>query len=237
MAELLHYTDTTFEPHSRSDLARFAGAAAIYALGLAMLVRADVLSLAGGEASSIETLSAAAYLVCLIVYATLVGLRSALRHWYVPSILTIMFLRELDLDNHDGWTYGLSQSMQYFGPGVPPFERLASLAILGIVVGTTAVMIGRHARAFLAGLRDRQAPALCIALAALVAMVSQYADGIERRLAPWGITVSERAADAFMVIEECLELSIPVLLATAIVIDLSRRRSVFASRPPAPLRP
>jgi len=165
------------------------------------------------EDGPIEILSAAGYVVCIALMFRLRHLVSIL-----PFVVTLlaMGLRELDMDKRP-FTEGLLKSRQYIGDTVGPVERIVSLVILLGIIAAVVTLIYRHGRTFLAALKRANGAALCVAGAIGLVVVSKSLDGLGRKLEPLGITITEAQNTYAGMIEETLELGIPLMLGIAIL--------------------
>lgn len=174
-----------------------------------------------GEGGPVEILSALGYLACA---ALMLRLRHRVRIGPFLVVLVAMALRELDMDKRP-FAEGLLKSRQYIGDTVGLSERVLSLAILLVILAAVVTLIARHGSPFLSGLRRGDGPALCVAAALFFMIVSKTADGLGRKLEPWGIPISEGQITSAGSLEEILELGIPLMIALAILTIPASARS------------
>lgn len=161
------------------------------------------------EGGLLETTSAALYFV-----AAAVLLPKLRRIWPFFVIVLAFALRELDFDKLL-FTEGLFKSRQYVGDTVGGVERVvSSVILLGLLVaGVTAARRGMR------GLRRRIAQADGVALSVLLGLfllaTSKVADGLGRKLADFGITLSAWGDLQALAYEELAETvaSLAILLA------------------------
>lgn len=176
------------------------------------------------EGGPVETLSAVGYAVCIILMAVLWGVRGLFHRWYIALMMALFAARELDLDKRP-FTEGLLKSRQYIGDTVPGGERLMAFVILIAIVATIVILVRRHAVGFLRGVLAGTPAAVATAVGIAYIAVFKSIDGIARKLAPYGIEVSEAASDAASVIEEVGELGIPLMFGLAIYLASPRREA------------
>jgi hypothetical protein len=144
------------------------------------------------------------------------------RHWQVAAIMLLMMGRELDLDKRLT-SVGMLKSNLYLTNMAQPVERIFGVLVVLFVATVVIRLILRNGPELIAGLRHRVAWAWNIVVAIGLAVVSKSIDGIDRKLAPFGIAVSEHSVFLFGIVEEVLEFGIPVmfLVATIRTIELS----------------
>ena len=196
-----------------------------FALGAATLARGGELT----EAGATETISALGYLLVL----PLVWLRRGelSRPGALAVVLLAMCGRELDLDKRFTEP-GLLQARLYTGDS-PLWLKAVGL----LVVGAVLVALWRLAVPGLARWTRDVARGAGWAWALLGAgalvVVSKSLDGLQRKLAPLGIDVSDAANRLASRSEELLEVLIPAALALAIALVPSARHERNARRSPA----
>lgn len=204
------------------------------ALGLVMAVVAS-LSRSTQEAvltegGPIETLSAIGYVVVAGLLVALMVREGRARAWPLVGLLLVMGARELDLDKRP-FTEGLLKSRQYLGDAVPLAERLASLALLAGIVVLLVLAVRRYGRRTLRGVASLRPAPLLVATGLALAVVTKAIDGLDRKLAPFGISVGEPAMRLVGLVEEIGELGIPLAFTLAIpLVAADHARSDTAGR-------
>mgnify|MGYP006900560329 FL=1 len=133
--------------------------------------------------------------------------------WHVPVILILMALRELDVDKRFT-SEGVLQLRLYTGSS-PLWEKALGLAVVLLIL----VCAWRLARISLArcwrGLLRGANWAWLVATGAALIVIAKAMDGLDRKLAPWGIAVDPVTAMRAGRIEEVLELVAYIMLAQA----------------------
>ena len=161
-----------------------------------------------------EMLSATGYLAAL----PLVWLRwhDLARPWALAVVLIAMCGRELDLDKRFTEP-GLLQARLYTGDS-PLWLKVVGLLVVGTVLAALWRLavpgLARWARAMPRGL----AWAWALTGAGALVVVSKSLDGLQRKLAPLGIDISDAANLSASRSEELLEVLIPAALALVIAL-------------------
>ncbi len=167
------------------------------------------------EGGVIESMSAAGYVLAAALLILWIGRSGNRLGWPLAGLLLVMAGRELDLDKRP-FTLGLFKSREYISPEVPLAEKLIALAILLGIVLLLVLAARRYGARLLTGLRTGEAPAWYVATGVLLVVLSKSIDGIGRKLAPIGVTVSDSAEQVFSMYEEIAELGIPIAFILAI---------------------
>ena len=173
------------------------------------------------ENGPVELFSALGYLVCIALIVGLMGLRTALKYWYVCLLLIALTLRELDMDKAP-FSAGLLKSKQYFDPMIPVFEKAMALAILIVLATAIIITVRNHFSAWLAGLLRLDGLAWCIFGSLGFAATTKLADGIGRKLGALNIHASTEFLSLAFIYEEVGEAGIPIMIALAILIASKR---------------
>lgn len=169
------------------------------------------------EGAPIELLSAVLY----FLGASLLLFRLT-SHWPFMIVMLCFGLRELDMDKA-GFTEGLLKSRQYVGDTVAMPERIISLLILLTIIAAVVVAMIRGIRAL------RRAPGSqivwLIALGTVLGVTAKTMDGINRKLQPYNIQISERGEQLALVYEEVAELGMAAALCMASFMIFQRRQA------------
>ncbi|WP_430250108.1 hypothetical protein [Neorhizobium sp. DAR64860/K0K1] len=144
------------------------------------------------------------------------------RDWQVAAIMLLMMGRELDLDKRLT-SVGMLKSNLYLTNMAQPVERVFGVLVILFVATVAFRLIVRNGPELLSGVRYRASWAWNIIAAIGLAIVSKSIDGLDRKLAPFGVIVSDHTNLLLGIVEEVLEFGIPVmfLVATISSIDLS----------------
>lgn len=199
-------------------------------LALVLAMEASTATAFLGEGGVIESLAAGGYIVCLVSLFREGGFRWAGRHFYFAAITLAMCLRELDFHS-DYTTMSITKSRFYVSAEVPLVEKIGAVLVIGFLIYCGVVMVRRHGRSFLNGLRNFDAVALAIAAAALSAVAAKALDGIARKLGEFGLIVPESVETISLAIEEVLELGIPAFTALAVFAYFTGRNGFVRERP------
>lgn len=167
------------------------------------------------ESGSIETASAIFYLVAIVLFVILFGVKVTRNNWYMPAAMLALALRELDA--HKAFTtMSVFKSRFYLSSDVPMFEKLIGLTVIGLLVYMAYLLISRHLADFIVRLRRFDPTAIAVFLAFACAGVAKTLDGIGRKLADFNITVTQEYRDIFLVFEETLEFGIGIFFIYAL---------------------
>lgn len=203
----------------------------LVALGADLLMQDDV-SQVFKEGHSVEAMS----VVILLAAAAfrVVGDRGHARSgWHVPVILVLMALRELDFDKRFT-SEGVLQLRLYSGPA-PLWEKAVGLAVIVLVLVCIVRLAWLNLPGWWRGLQQGAASAWLATGAVLVIVIAKSMDGIDRKLAPLGVTLASETITVAGRLEEMLELAAYIMLAQAAVYlarpqGLSPRRGTAAER-------
>ena len=152
----------------------------------------------------------------LALLAVILALRAARapRFWHLPVIAALLCMRELDLDK--AAPYGILKSRTYTGDAPLAF-KLFGLAVIALILLCLWCLVRHGWRPFREAWRAGRAwPGLTVAAVAMV-VVAKSIDGLNRKLAPFGLSVGEDAAAFSVAAEETMELGFAALLVIAAV--------------------
>lgn len=166
------------------------------------------------ESGAIENASASIYLCGVFGFAVLRPDLAFGRGWSVSVIMLLFSARELDFDKRFT-EKGILQLRLYSGD-YPWDQKLIGAAFVCLILVTLFVLVRRGWRPFLSGLRNGAIWAWAVALAVLTVFVAKSLDGAGRKLAPYGVELSESTDFLFVLIEEFFELGFGLLLVFAI---------------------
>lgn len=188
-----------------------AGTLALVALGIIQGVGAIEFLKEGGP---IENASVVVLLSGAIGFAALRPDLAFGRGWHITVIFLLLAARELDFDKRF-MDKGVLQLRLYSGD-YPLTQKLigAFFVVLILVVLYRLVRLGW--RPFFDGLRAPALWAWAFALSGTAVVIAKSLDGADRKLAPYGIVLSEETAKLFTVLEEFGELVFGLLLILAL---------------------
>lgn len=160
-------------------------------------------------------LATVALIVILGLWFTVTG-AAGRRFWMIPAVLFLFALRERDFHNwfyEPGWLHsGVLQGDH------PLWQKLVTggaFVVLLIVFGLLAV---RGAVPYLKALFTGKAWAWLVVAGGVCAVLSQVLDGAGRKLAPYGITISQDVERALGMTEEVSELLLILCLLWAVAL-------------------
>lgn len=136
------------------------------------------------------------------------------QHWHLPVILLLMALREFDMDKRLT-SEGLLQLRLYTSSSPWP-EKLAGI-LLVLLILICAWRLATHTMPlFWRGLHDNIAVSL-LSLGAAIAIISaKTVDGLDRKLAPYGVNFDPGFINTVGKFEEILELIASIMLVMAV---------------------
>ena len=124
-------------------------------------------------------------------------------------------LRELDFDKRFT-TMGIFKSRFYLSNEVMIGEKMVAVLISALFLVCLFFLLKNFARSFAEGIKARQGQSLTVLIALVFMVSSKSIDGLGRKLKPAGIVVSQSVSSLAGVIEESMELMIPLLFIVAI---------------------
>ncbi|ACM01880.1 Hypothetical Protein RSKD131_2020 [Cereibacter sphaeroides KD131] len=189
-------------------------ATATLAALLGNLVFLDDLDLFFKEGEGVELLTVVLLGAATLLWFAIKGLRRGIASWHVPVALLLMAARELDFDK-SLTEHGLLKLRTYTGAGGWTDKVIGGLLILLILV-VLVRFLRRNLRDWLARLLRAEAGAWWLFAGLAFAAVAKTIDGIDRKLAPFGIDVPREIGMRAGRIEEVLELAFALCLIQAI---------------------
>ena len=139
--------------------------------------------------------------------------------WHLPVIAALLCMRELDLDK--AVEPGLLKSRTYTGDA-PLAVKLLGLLVVGLALWSLWRLVRHGWAPFRAAWAEGRAwPGLLVAAVAMV-VVAKAIDGLNRKLEPFGVQVSDRTEAFAVKAEEVMELGFAALLVVAAVSVLRR---------------
>lgn len=197
-------------------------------LGIDLLMH-DSVSEIFREGHSIEALSVVILVVAAFWSFGNRGITG--REWHIPVILILMALRELDIDKRLT-SEGVLQLRLYTGTA-PLWEKAAGFAVVVLILVCLIRLAWLNLPQWLRGLQQGAGSAWLATGAALLIVIAKSMDGLDRKLAPLGMTLTTEMVTMAGRLEEMLELAAYIMLAQAAVYvarphNLARRRDPAA---------
>ena len=112
---------------------------------------------------------------------------------------------------------GILKSNLYLTDQAPVWERLMGVVVLALLAAAAIRLVRLHGRTFLRGLRAGDSGAWSFAAAIGVAGLAKSIDGLARKLRPFDVTLDPGVDRSVGLVEEMLELAIPLLLLYAVL--------------------
>lgn len=163
------------------------------------------------EDGPVEIASAALYFVCC-AYALLRGGGAFLKKYPYFVVIPLLFgMRELDFDKRFT-TIGVLKSKFYVSPLEPWHTKLIVIMLGLAVIMLIVMMVKNHLKALWESLRSGGDMGIGVVLVLAMLVVSKSLDGLERKCASIGLSVSPLIAKYSSVAEEIIELGIPVIM-------------------------
>ena len=183
---------------------------------LATAVLAVILDLTTAEQLSregrlIEDITVFLYL-CVVLYLLFVASGRSRFRYHSAFVVLLFTLRELDM--HSRLTsIRINNFSYYIEPTTPLVERVAVGAVLLICLYALIRYMTNYGRKLVSGVRNRYASALTVAAALLITLITKLLDSAPRILREsFATTLSREVKTPMRVIEEILELGIPLLM-------------------------
>lgn len=174
------------------------------------------------EGGIIETLSVVGYFLC-VVLILLRGGWSYIKKYNYFFILIILFgLRELDFDKRFT-TMGIFKSKFYVSSNVPMTEKFIGLLVIMVLLYIIVSIVKNHSKGFFNKIKQRSPVHLGALITFLTIVFAKSIDGIARKLGYLNIFMDEQAAERFEMVEEVLELGIPLLILATLLIYFSKK--------------
>ena len=134
-------------------------------------------------------------------------------HWHLPALTALLAMRELDFDKRFIET-GILKLRLYTGDA-PFVLKVFGVAVIALVLICLYRLLRHDGRRFLMAVQQREAWALAILAGIFAVIVAKSIDGLGRKLAPFGISLSDAQGLLVIMLEETLELGFAVALLSA----------------------
>lgn len=181
------------------------------------------------ENGVIEILSALGYFLAALLIL-IKGKWSYVTKYHYFFILIIMFgLRELDFDKKFT-TMGIFKIKFYLSSSVPTSEKLIGLLVTSFIVYIFITIIKNHSKDFFTKVKTVSPIHIGVLITFLVLLFSKAIDGLARKLGQLNIVIEQQTSIYFEVIEEVLELGIPLLIMATLFIYFSNEKLKIRSK-------
>jgi hypothetical protein len=173
----------------------------------------DFTDAAISEGGPIESLSALGYFMGVILLGFI---RKPSSYPYLIVILVLMGFRELDFHNRFT-TLSLSKITFYVSPEVSLLEKMLGVILIMLILYVLVRLAGAHFSDFITALKRKEPPALGVCLGIGLIVFTKTLDGLARKLASVGMTMSNHLEQLTIITEEVFELGIPLMFIIAII--------------------
>ena len=168
------------------------------------------------EGGVIETLSVVGYIIAGIVMIVKGGSNYIIKYHYFFILVLFFAMRELDF-HKKFTTMGMFKSKFYLSSSVPVIEKLIGLMVVALLIYVVVKIIKTHGKDFLQKLKIFSPVHLGVALIFLTLFFAKAIDGLARKLGQLDITITQKTSTQFEVIEEVLEMGIPLLIIATLI--------------------
>ncbi|APB33185.1 hypothetical protein GlitD10_0869 [Gloeomargarita lithophora Alchichica-D10] len=124
--------------------------------------------------------------------------------------MALFMLRELDFDKRLR-IMEIFNGQFYVGHSLPFTEKILALVSFGFLLYIIIFTLCRHAKSFLIGLKQGSCIAQGVLIVIFLLFLSNFIDGVSRKLNIFGFTISPATFVYFNAIEEVLELGISMI--------------------------
>jgi large-conductance mechanosensitive channel len=181
------------------------------------------------EGGVIEKLSVVGYLAAAMVMIVKGGLPYIIKYFYFFIPVLLFAMRELDF-HKKFTTMGMFKSKFYLSSSVPFTEKFIGFLVIVFLVYLIIKIINNHAKDFLRSLQAFSAVHVGVALIFLTLFFAKAIDGLDRKLELLNITITEETSTTFEVIEEVLEMGIPLLIIATVMSYFLQLKSTINHR-------
>ncbi len=172
------------------------------------------------EGGVFETLTIIGYATCIFLILHRFTWKKIWARWYFVALLVLFTMRELDFDK-SRFTVGLLKSRQYMGDLVALPEKVISLLIIILILTVIFYIFAKETNRFLAGISSLRPSELAIMFGLILICTSKTVDGLGRKLADFGINISQQMEQFAYVFEEVGEMGIPIFFTVAVLTSQS----------------
>ena len=185
-------------------------------IALLPLLDADEQKRLLAEGGLFETLTVYGYVGCPILMWFRWSWQRIIARWYFSVLIILFALRELDYDKAH-FTHGLLMSRQYFSDLVNLPELIISILLLIFILTVVMSIFLKERHDFITGVKACKPSEIAIMISLILVVISKSIDGLDRKLAAFGIDLSQSVKQFALVVEEIGEMGIPIMFAIAII--------------------
>ena len=172
----------------------------------------------------IETLSALGYFLAALLMIVR-GKWAYIKKYHYFFMLVLLFgFRELDFDKRFT-TMGILKIKFYLSSSVPLSEKMIGLFVITVLFYILFSIVKNYYKDFFLNIKNLSPVYMGSLLIFLVLLVAKTMDGLSRKLADLGFVMEEQLVSYFELIEEILELGIPLLIISTLLIYFSSESS------------
>lgn len=215
--------------HLRDPVLLFALSCAL-ALGwlLVGLVSVDTIEQVFAESGPIESASALFLILGALALTADMAQRREPGRWHLAVLALAAGLRELDWDK--AFTDSGILSLRLYSGAAPVAQKIAGALVVALLIWAGLRLLRRNLGPWLSGLRGGQVWAWLMAGALMLYASAKTLDGLGRKLAGWGIELSEWANRTAGRVEEGMELFGAILILQVVGLSLMRPVSQHRAR-------
>jgi len=173
------------------------------------------------EGGLIETLSVIGYFSCLLLF--MLFARHVKGYWSFAYLLLCMGLRELDL-HHSFSKWSITSTKFWLNTEISISLKLIAAGILLLLISSAVNVIKKYYQNFILGLKLKEPTSICVCCGLIAGFLSKIADDSYKKIEE--LNIGPNFTDAVWVLEECMELGIPIFFFIAIIAHLSDRKGI-----------
>lgn len=181
-------------------------------IAIGALAPADVQSFLASEGGPVEWATVACYAVAL-GYIVFCGLYQKAK--WIFWLIVVFMMRELDFDAR--FTGGKITKLDfYLAPDLHLLQALYAVALLGGFFFVVFMVVKSYGRNFAVEVKEGTPIGLAAILALMATGLSKLIDGPRRKASRMGIDLSEQQIVILQIVEESLELLLPLMIIVAL---------------------
>jgi len=169
------------------------------------------------EGGIIETLSALGYFLCALFMMYKGGWQYIKKYHYFFMLVVAFGLRELDFDKRFT-EIGVLQSKFYSSAEVTVFAKLVGAVVVLTLLYIIATIIKNHFKNFVPKLKFFSPVHIGVIAILFFLVFVKTVDGVARKLLVIDVSIEYQTALLFETLEEVLELGIPLLIFSTLII-------------------
>ena len=131
-----------------------------------------------------------------------------------------------ELDFHKKFTtMGMFKSKFYLSDTVPMSEKLIGLLVILLILYVFITIIKNHSKGFFDKIKVLSPVYIGTTITLMILVFSKAIDGLSRKLGQLDIAIEQQTSTNFEVIEEVLELGIPLLIIATLIMYFSKENN------------